>query len=178
MIWSNDLFPWQLIWPQPFVAGLHRDNDRPVKTNCIGFLRWMSFYGCHLWETCMCEKFHVLFCIPQNRMCGTSLGLFSFIYESSLHVQCFHHALRPSEESRLFLKWFQFILLSCWWPGFLSVLESLSALWRTFSVLEATPRAQEPKKRRIARCLFAGSIFHRIFFTFRVPWIPKNNDSV
>ena len=80
-------------------------------------------------------------------MCGTSLGLFSFIYESSLHVQCFQNALRPSEESRLFLKGFQFILLSCWWPGFLSVLESLSALWRTFSVLVATPRAQEPKKK-------------------------------
>ena len=52
------------------------------------------------------------------------------------------------------------------------------ALWGTFSVLVATPRAQEPKKRRIARCLFAGSIFDRIFFTFRVPWIPKNKDSV
>ena len=52
------------------------------------------------------------------------------------------------------------------------------ALWGTFSVLVATPRAQEPKKRRIARCLFAGSIFDRIFFTFRVPWIPKNSDSV
>ena len=92
-------------------------------------------------------------------------------FERILHVQCFHHALRPSEESRLFLKWFQFILLSFWWPGFLSVLESLSALWRTFSVLEATPRAQEPKKRRIARCLFRARFFigfHRIFFTFRV----------
>ena len=32
-----------------------------------------------------------------------------------------------------------------------------------FSVLVATPRAEEPKKRRIARCLVAGSIFHRIF---------------
>ena len=52
------------------------------------------------------------------------------------------------------------------------------ALWGTFSVLVATPKAQEPKKRRIARCLFAGSIFDRIFFTFRVPWIPKNKDSV
>ena len=52
------------------------------------------------------------------------------------------------------------------------------ALWGTFSVLVATLRAQEPKKRRIARCLFAGSIFDRIFFTFWVPWIPKNKDSV
>ena len=64
----------------------------------------------------MCEKFHVLVCIPQNRMCGTSLGLFSFIYESSLHVQCFHHALRPSEETHLILKSFQIILVSFWCP--------------------------------------------------------------
>ena len=30
------------------MAGLHRDNDWPLKINCNGFLHWVSFYGCHL----------------------------------------------------------------------------------------------------------------------------------
>ena len=34
------------------------------------------------------------------------------------------------------------------------------------------------KKRRFGGCLFAGPIFARIFFTFRVPWTPKTIDSV
>ena len=50
----------------------------------------------------MYEKLHVLYCIPQNRMWGTSLDLFSFIYESSLHVQCLHHALRRPKKAASF----------------------------------------------------------------------------
>ena len=34
------------------------------------------------------------------------------------------------------------------------------------------------KKRRTRGCLFASSISNRVFFTFQVPWTPKNKDSV
>ena len=38
------------------------------------------------------------------------------------------------------------------------------------------PRTE--KKRRTRGCLFTSSIFWEVFFTFQVPWTPKNKNSV
>ena len=48
----------------------------------------------------------------------------------------------------------------------------------TFRSLWPPWRPKNRKKRRTEGCLFAGSIFDRIFSTFWVPGTPKNKDSV
>ena len=48
----------------------------------------------------------------------------------------------------------------------------------TFRYLWPSRGPENRKKRRTEGCLFAGSIFDRIFFTFWVPGTRKNKDSV
>ena len=64
------------------MAGLHRDNDWPVKINCIGFLRWVSFYGCHLGEASgiTCARNSMCYSVFRKFECVAHLWNYSLLY--------------------------------------------------------------------------------------------------